>query len=155
MSTRIIRTLALAVGAGALVLGTAAPAMAADTFTNDTLPGKTVAHADQSSPLTVNLTTPEGYDCTKWTVRKVGQKRATEQRDRHADDHGRRDLHQRDGRALHREHPANSAKKGNAVIKFVGTNADGTMTMVENLVVKLNPGAKPTKGGATITPSAA
>ncbi len=39
MSTRMIRTLALAAGAGALVLGAAAPAMAADTSV-DKLPAK-------------------------------------------------------------------------------------------------------------------
>ena len=144
MSTRMIRTLAIAAGAGALVLSAAAPAMAADSFTNDTLPAKTVL-TPASLSATVNLTTPEGYDCTKWTVRKVGQKRernsvtVTPMATAGAACTSAAQL-------FTVSIPADYAKKGNVVVKFVVTNTDGTMKMVENLVVKLNPTAKPTTG---------
>ena len=144
MNKRTITNIAVGLGAGALVLGMAAPAMAAgENFTNDTLPGKTTLLAGQSA--TVTLTTPEGYDCTKWVTRKVGQKRANVVvQNTSACNAG--------VLSYSVSVPGDYTKKANVVVKFIVTNTDATMKQVETLVVKVNPTGKPQTGKPDTNP---
>ena len=76
MDTRIIRTLAAGVGAGALVLGMAAPALAATNHTVTTFPAKVAAAPGDTVAL--SFTGPAGGDICNgawsWSVRVVGQR---------------------------------------------------------------------------------
>jgi len=75
MSTRIIRTLAIAVGAGALVLGAAAPAMAAPVdYPVSTFPAKVSALPGDT--VSLSYTAPGICDTAVWTwnYRVVGQR---------------------------------------------------------------------------------
>lgn len=144
MSTRMIRTLAIAAGAGALVLSAAAPAMAADTVTK--LPAKTTITKDVGVAVAIPAANqPVGFTCgtanVTWTARVPGKQDAilisavtcTE---------GVLGLNVTSNNA--------SAKK-NAVVKFTGVDSKGTpettddTTSVMTLVVKVtgktgNPG---------------
>jgi hypothetical protein len=79
MRNRIIRTLAVGVGAGALVLGMAAPALAADYNVNE-YPAKVVATWNQSVALSYSSPDTNVDVCAPgvwaWTARAVGQKKA-------------------------------------------------------------------------------
>ena len=143
MSKRVARSVALMVGAGALVLGAAAPAMAADNaFTNDTLPGKVSLKASESA--TVTLTTPDGFNCASWDVNKknVGQKRAR----------GSVQVTLNGATCVGSVATftvmvvPEYTKKANVVVKFIVTNDEGTAKSVETLVVKVNKDAKPQTG---------
>ena len=77
MSTRMIRTLAIAAGAGALVLSAAAPAMAATNYPVSTFPAKVSAVPTDTVALT--FVGPAGSDICNttlwtWSVKVVGQR---------------------------------------------------------------------------------
>lgn len=135
MSTRMIRTLAIAAGAGALVLSAAAPAMAADI---NTFPSKvslyTNAVAPQVPSVTVAPTVPTDQICAMATETTAGfllpravGKKGTVTVERIGDEC---------------RWTVAAAKKGNAVVKFVW-DANGTAVeegrTVQSLVVKVNP----------------
>lgn len=80
MSTRMIRTLAIAAGAGALVLSAAAPAMAADTSI-DKLPAKAkIATTEKVNVLIPAANQPVGFVCgtanVTWSARVPGKQDA-------------------------------------------------------------------------------
>lgn len=149
MSTRILRTLAVAAGAGALVLSAAAPAMAADTVTE--LPGRTTVTSAAGTSVAIPVANqPAGFTCetanVTWTARVPGKQDAIL-------------ISPVAGTSLCSEGAislaitSNSAsKKKNAVVKFTGVNTMGTPETTDDtksvmtLVVKVTDRAKPGKG---------
>ena len=151
MTARMIRTLALGAGAAALVVGAAAPAMAADPVNHSvtTLPSKVVVA--KSDTVTVTIDTPANFTCAQaaslgavgWSTKVVGQKAAVASVS--AVNCGVA------GKSTWTISIANLDTKKNAVVKFIATTTAATDTAeavdsVKSLVVKLNPKAKPATG---------
>lgn len=137
---RVVQGAAAALLVPGLVL-MGAGAAAAETFTNDDLPGKVTLAAGQSA--TVNLTTPAGFSCTDWIVRKVGQKRAV------VDVVGPASLVGCTNDTVLTytvSVPQGYANRATVVVKFKVYNADATARVVESLVVKVNPAGDPQTG---------
>lgn len=137
----VVRAGVIAAAVPGLVLAGAAAAHAAETFTNADLPGKVVLRSGESA--SVQLTTPEGFVCTSWQVRKVGQKRANVMVAGPASLEGCTNA---TVLTYTVSVPADYARKANVVVKFRAWNADGTEREVETLVVKVNPSAAPQTG---------
>jgi hypothetical protein len=132
----MIRTLAIAAGAGALVLSAAAPAMAADI---STFPAKASLYTNPTPAQKLSITAMPAPTCTLaqldadgkpittgYFVRVVGQKGAVKV--------------EKLGDAC--EWTVTALKKGNAVVKFVNvTSLDPAVEdgrTVQSLVVKVN-----------------
>lgn len=124
-----------------------AGAAAAETFDNDTLPGKVYLNAGESA--TVNLTTPEGFACSDWFVRKVGQKRATV----NVTAPSLEGCTNNTVLTYPVSVPTDYTKKATVVVKFKLHNADGTAKVVESLVVKVNKDGSPQTGAPTTKPA--
>ena len=156
MSARIARTIALGVGAGALVLGTAAPAFAADT-TIDRLPGKATISTSEKVTVAIPVANqPAGFACgtanVTWVARVPGKQDAIRLNG------GLVPVTAVCGAenvlGLTVTSNQDSAKK-NAVVKFIATNNNGTVDTTDDdtravmtLVVKVtgktgNPGKGP------------
>lgn len=130
-----------------LVLAGAAGASAADSFTNDTLPGKVFLDGGQSA--TVTLTTPEGFNCQDWFVRKVGQRNGQVNVTPMAASEGC----SAETLVFTVSVPEDYTMKANVVVKFKVYNDDGTAKIVETLVVKVNKDGAPQTGAPTSKPS--
>ena len=133
---------------GLVLIGAGASAAAGEQFTNDTLPGKVNLNENQSA--TVKLTTPDGFNCSNWIVRKVGQKRASVDVMPPASFAGCTNATELTFTVAV---PEGYTKKANVVVKFKVTNTDGTAKAVETLVVKVNSGAAPQTGKPTANPT--
>ena len=139
MTARMIRTLVLGAGAAALVVGAAAPAMAADITT---FPSKVSLYTSPVAPQKASVTVSPAPTCTLATmvdgkptttgyfVRVVGQKGAVT-------------IAGPANAAAACEWTVTAAKKGNAVVKIVNvTSLDPAVEdgrTVQTLVVKVNP----------------
>jgi hypothetical protein len=147
MNKRTIKTIAVGVGAGALVLGMAGPAVAAALPGINELPAKVkMAYGDT---VTVTLTVPGSCDAANWTwsTRTVGQKAGATV--------AQGACEAATGAQTWTVTAANlgdkKRKKANAVVKFIltpteaylGANPEATRS-VKSLVVKVNAtGGKP------------
>jgi hypothetical protein len=128
MSARIARTIALGVGAGALVLSTAGPALAADT-TIDKLPGKaTITTSEKVNVSIPAANQPAGFVCgtanITWMAKVPGKQDAVKLND------GLVPVTIACGApdspiVLTVTANSGSAKK-NAVVKFIAINNNGT-----------------------------
>lgn len=144
MTARTLRAVALAAGAGALVLATAAPAMADDTglgASKLSIPSGTAA-TNYPVPLDpANPANPCPADVTTWTAKTASKNmKAIVVAPAASCANG--------VVTVNVAAPA-GAKKKNAVIKVIGTNTnDATVKVVKTIVVKVtgvqgNPGKGP------------
>jgi len=144
MRKHTIRTLAVGVGAGALVLGMAAPAMAAAADPVNQLPAK--VKLGNSDTVDVTLTVPGSCDTANWTwtTRTVGQKFGVASVTPIGCD-GPSGAQTWTVTAADLGAPDAKKKKANAVVKFILTptadyvaaNPDAARS-VKSLVVKVN-----------------
>ena len=137
MSKRVARSVALMVGAGALVLGAAAPAMAADVNVTS-LPGKAKLVVANGDVAKVNA--PLGMPCadvSEWTVRIPGKQDAVIKPT---------DLGCTGDMVTATINFSTTSNKKNAVVKFVGLKSAGGK-VVKTVVVKVDRGGKPAKTG--------
>ena len=134
MSTRMIRTLALAAGAGALVLGAAGPAMADDEATPNPYKfsvAKDAVDATLEAKYDPAATTSVCPVNTTWTARVPGRQDAIVPNNPVVTCvNGMLSLKVSDNR---------TSNKKNAVIKIVGTSTDVNVTskIVKTFVVKV------------------
>ena len=139
MDTRIIRTLAVGAGAGALVLGMAAPALADDPIN----PYKFTVAVNEVKTLSAKFDPVGSTPCpanTTWTARTAGKQNAITVTPAASCDPATGMLSVQVA-----ENP--NSKKKNAVVKITGVNSDSTIApIVKTFVVKVTGQAKPGKG---------
>ncbi len=140
MAKRIIRTLALGAGAGALVLGMAGPAMAAEISVTE-LPKRVVMTT--ADTIQVRVATPEGFACTadgalgNWVAFIPGKQDAVALSTKTPCLAG----------VLTLDVTSNSASpKKNAVVKLVGTGTEDAKVVLTMSVKVTGKTAKPGKG---------
>lgn len=143
MSARMIRTLALGVGAAALVVGAAAPAMADDSGvgasklsipTNTAAKDYQVMFEEGSNPVT-----PCPANVTSWSAKTASKQMTAIVVAPTASC--------ADGKITVNVATQPVSKKKNAVIKVIGVSStDATVKVVKTIVVKVTGTAKPGKG---------
>ena len=140
MSIRTIRTLALTVGAGALVLGAAGPALAADPISVTSLPGK--VKMATTDTVQVRVAAAEGFACgtegVTWVAKVPGKQDAVKL--------STSAPCTPEGLAVDVQ-SNDASKKKNAVVKLIGTNADGGKSVMTLVVKVTGKNGNPGKGG--------
>lgn len=147
MASRTIRTIALAAGAGALVLGTAAPAMAVTNWPVSTFPAKVAAAPGDTVAL--SFTAPDICNTAAWTwsYKVVGQRSGIASAPAVALNCSGTTV----SVTLTAATPTTKSGKANSVVKLIATPVapNAAEAVVLTTVVKVNHGAKPAGKPAT------